>query len=197
MRVSVVGGLMVIGAAVLLAVTVGIALLGGSASIRGAGAGSLTLTVGALCLGLGSGLLAFAGAPPLDGRIVRTGLALVALGLATNIATADVATESVLVYAYLLGGLAAWVGTIVVAIGLLLAPGRPRLVGLTFVAGVLVALVAGMIANDPGVGLAANGAPPREVLGLVATVGGGLMLAGVAGVGLLAVRTRLPVPRVA
>jgi hypothetical protein len=197
MRVSVVGGLMVIGAAMLLALTVGIALLGGSASIRGAGAGSLTLTAGALLLGLGSGLLAIAGIPPLDGRIVRAGLALVALGIATNIATSDASASSVLVYAYLFGGLAAWLGTILAAIGLLRAPGRPRLVGLTFVGGVVVALVAGVIANEPGTGLAVDGAISRQVLGLVATAGAGLMLAGLAGVGLLAVRPRIASPRLA
>jgi hypothetical protein len=187
MRASLVGGTLIVGAALLLALTLIVALGGGSVSVRGVGPGSLTLTAALLLLGAGSAVLAVDGSAPLDGRTVRVGFALIAFGVSASVATASVSTSSSLIYLFLLGSFATWGGTMVAAIGLLRAPGRPRWVGLTFVAGVLVALVAAGIANDPGVAFGPE-ALPRQVVAVVATVAAALMLVGVAGVGLLAIR---------
>jgi hypothetical protein len=196
MRASLVGGTLIVGAALLLALTVIIALGGGSASLLGSGVGSLALTAALLLLGAGAAVLAVDGTAPLDGRIVRVGFALIAFGVAAAVATANVSTSNMLIYLYLLGSFATWGGILVVAIGLLRAPGRPRWVGLTFVAGVLVALLSASVANDPGVAFGPE-ALPRQVVAVVATLAAALMLLGVAGVGLLAIRGSEEVGRVA
>jgi hypothetical protein len=187
MRASVVGGALIIGAALCLALSLIIALGGSSVSVRGIGPGSLTLTAALLFLGAGSAVLAVDGSAPLDGRTVRVGFALIAFGVSASVATANVSTSSMLIYLFLLGSFATWGGTLIVAIGLLRALGRPRWVGLTFVAGVLVAILSGSVANDPGVGFGSE-ALPRQAVAVVATVAAALMLLGVAGVGLLAIR---------
>ena len=196
MRASLVGGTLIVGSALLLALTVVIALGGGSASVRGSGVGSLILTAALLLLGAGAAVLAVDGTAPLDGRTVRVGFALIAFGVAAAVATANVPSSSMLIYLFLLGSFATWGGTLVVAIGLLRTPGRPRWVGSTFVAGVLVALASTGIANDPAVAFGPD-AVLRQVVAVVATAAVALMLVGVAGVGLLAIRGGEEVARVA
>jgi hypothetical protein len=179
------GGGLVTAAAALLLVTFAVALNGGSVSLLGQGPGSLALTVALALLGSGFLALAIGGRPPLDGRTVRAGLALVAIGVALAFATSGVSPSNMLIYVFLLGSFAVWLGTLVAAIGLLRSPGRARWVGLSFVGGALAALVAGAIANDPGVAFAPDAQGLRDAMSLVATVGAGFMLAGVAGVGVL------------
>jgi hypothetical protein len=186
MSLSRIGGVLVIAAAALLAVTLVIALGGGSVSVRGDGPGSLTLTAALVLLGAGLLVLAIVGPPPLDGAVVRAGFAVVALGGAAELATANVSASSALVYVFLLGGLAVLAGAIVSGVGLLRSPGRPRLVGLTFIAGVLLAFVAGAVANDPGVAFSTDTAGLRTAMSVVAAVAAGLMLVGLAGIGVLA-----------
>ena len=161
MSLSRIGGALVAAAAALLAVTLVVGLNGGSISVRGDGLGSLTLTVALVLLGAGLLVLAIVGPPPFGGRLVRTGFLIVAVGGAAELASASATADSALVYVLLLGGLAVVVGVVISGIGLLRTPGRPRWVGLMFVAGVALALVAGAVANDPGVAFStdAGGTP--------------------------------------
>ena len=186
MSLSRIGGALVAAAAALLAVTLVVALNGGSISVRGDGIGSLTLTVALVLLGAGLLVLAIVGPPPFGGRIVRTGFAIVAVGGAAELASASATADSALVYVLLLGGLAVLVGVVISGIGLLRTPGRPRWVGLMFIAGVGLALVAGAVANDPGVAFSSDAAGLRAAMSIVAVVAAGLMLAALAGIGLLA-----------
>ena len=186
MSLSRIAGGLVAGAAALLALTLGIARGGGSVSVRGDGPGSLTLTAALVLLGGGLLILAIAGPRPFDGRIVRTGFALVVAGGAAELATANASASSALIYVFLLGGLGVLVGTIVTGIGLLRSPGRTRWVGLTFVAGIVLAIVAGSIANDPSVAFSAEANGLRTAMGMLATAAAGLMLVGLSGIGVLA-----------
>ena len=196
MTLSRIGGALVALAAALLAVTLVVGLNGGSISVRGDGLGSLTLTVALVLLGAGLLVLAIVGPPPFTGRLVRTGFAVVAAGGAAELASASATADSALVYVLLLGGLAVVVGLIISGIGLLGTPGGPRWVGLMFIAGVGLALVAGAVANDPGVAFSTDAAGLRAAMGIAAVVAAGLMLAALAGIGLLAF-TGEPGPAVA
>ena len=196
MSLSRIGGALVAAAAALLAVTLVVGLNGGSISVRGDGLGSLTLTVALVLLGVGLLVLAIVGPPPFGGRLVRTGFLIVAVGGATELASASATADSALVYVLLLGGLAVLVGVVISGIGLLRTPGRPRWVGLMFVAGVALALVAGAVANDPGVAFSTDAGGLRAALGIAAVVAAGLMVAALAGIGLLAF-TGEPGPAVA
>ncbi len=186
MSLSRIGGALVAAAAALLAVTLVVGLNGGSISVRGDGLGSLTLTVALVLLGAGLLVLAIGGPRPFGGRLVRTGFLIVAAGGAAELASASATADSPLVYVLLLGGLAVVVGLVISGIGLLGTPGRPRWVGLMFVAGVGLALVAGAVANDPGVAFSTDTGGLRAAMSIAAVVAAGLMLAALAGIGLLA-----------
>jgi hypothetical protein len=186
MPLSRIAGGLVAGAAAFLAATLVIALGGGSVSVRGDGPGSLTLTAALLLLGGGLLILAIVGPPPFDGRIVRSGFAFVVAGGAAELATANASASSSLIYVFLLGGLGVLLGTAVTGIGLLRSPGRTRWVGLTFVAGIALAIVAGSIANDPSVAFSAEANGLRTAMAMLATAAAGLMLAGLSGIGVLA-----------
>jgi hypothetical protein len=181
-----IGGLLVIAAASLLTVTLVIALGGASVSVGGDGPGSATVTAALVLLGAGLLVLAIVGPPPFGGRLVRTGFATVAVGGAVELASARATADSMLVFAFLLGGLAVLVGLIISGIGLLRMPGRPRWVGLMFIAGIALALVAGAVANDPGVAFSTDAAGLRAAMSVTAMVAAGLMLAALAAIGLLA-----------
>ena len=192
MRFSRIAGAAVLAAALLLAVTLAIGLGGGSVSVRGEGPGSLTFTAALVLLGIGLGILAFVGPAPFDGRIMRTGFALIVAGGLVELTTANVPPESLLVIVFLLGGLAVLVGIVVAGIGLLLVPGRPRLVGLGFVVGMLLVIAAGFVGNDPSVAFSPEAAGLRGATSALAAIGAGLMLVSLAGMGVLAVVTVQP-----
>ena len=186
MSLSRIGGALVTAATALLAVTLVVGLNGGSISVGGEGPGGITLTVALALLGAGLLVLAIVGPSPFGGRLVRTGFAVVAVGGAAELVSAKATADSALVYVLLLGGLAVLVGVVISGIGLLRTPGRPRWVGLMFVAGVALALVAGAVANDPGVAFSTDAAGLRAAMGIAAVVAACLMLAALAGIGLVA-----------
>jgi hypothetical protein len=188
-----IGGSLVIAASLLFLATVGIALGGGSVSLLGQGPGSIVFTIALVALAVGGVCLAIGGPPPFTGLVARIGLGMIAVGVATSMATSGVTPSSILVVVFLAGSAAVGLGGIITALALLRSPGRPRLVGLLFVGGVGLAIVAGGIANDPGVAFAPDMAWLRQLMGSLAVVAAGLMLAGVAGLGVLALIAE-PVP---
>jgi hypothetical protein len=177
MRTGFIGGLLVIGACLLIVVTAAIAAGGGQVSVQGAGPGSLTLTVAMAMLAVGALLVGVGGARPLNGRFGRLGLVLSGIGLTATLSTANVSASSLLVVVFLLGGLVAWIGVIMTALAVLATPGRPRQAGLTFVAGLLIAMAAGALNNVVG----------ATIAGPIALVGGSVVLLGIAAIGLLGV----------
>ena len=188
MSLSRIGGILIVAAAVLFALTLVIAAGGGSVSVRGNGPGSDTATVALVLLGVGLAMLAIAGPPPLHGRVVRAGFWLVVIGGAAELLTAGVAVESWLVVIFLLGGLVVLVGVIVSGIGLLLTPGPARRVGLGFAAGIALAVVAGFVSNDPGIAFSAETEALRAAMNVLAIVAAGLLIVSLAAVGVLAMR---------
>jgi hypothetical protein len=183
-----IAGLLVVGAAALLAVTLVFAGGGGEVSIGGAGPGSLTATVALLLLGAGLFILAIQGRPPYESRVLRTGFALVVVGGTAELLTAGVPVESWLVVIFLLGGMLVLAGTVVSGIGLLLTPGAARRVGLGFAAGIALVVLAGYVANDPGIAFSPEAEPVRGAMNVVAIVGAGLLIGSLAAVGILAMR---------
>ena len=178
MRTGFIGGLLVIGACLLIVVTAVIGAAGGQVSVQGAGPGSLTLTVALAILALGALLIGVGGSRPLNGRLARLGLVLAGIGLTATLSTANVSASSMLVVVFLLGGLVAWIGVIMTALAVLATPGRPRQAGLVFVAGLLIAMAAGALNNVVG----------ATIAGPIALVGGGVVLLGIGAIGLLGVR---------
>jgi len=170
-----IGGLLVIGSSILLAISAAIGASGGSVSVQGAGAGGLTVTAALLLLGLGAAVLSVGGPAPLNGRLVRLGLGLIAIGLLATLTTATQPSDSVLIYAFLAGGAVSGIGALIAALALLASPGRPRIAGSLFAGGLLVAMAGGALNNSVGATVAAP----------IALVGGVLMLLGLASIGLL------------
>jgi hypothetical protein len=190
-----IGGGLVIAASLLLLATVCLALGGGSVSLLGAGPGSIVFTIALVALAVGGLCLAIGGPAPFNGLVARIGLGMIAIGVATSFATSGVSPSSLLVLVFLAGSAAVGLGGLVTALALIRSPGRPRLVGLLFVGGVGLAIVAGGIANDPAVAFAPDLAWLRQLMGGVAVLAAGMMLAGVAGVGVLALTAELvPAP---
>jgi hypothetical protein len=177
MRIGLIGGILVIGACLLVVVTGLIAASGGPVSIAGEGPGSLTLTVALAMLAVGALLIGVGGSRPLN-RFARLGLVLSGIGLTATLSTANVSVSSMLVFVFLIGGLVAWIGVIMTGLAVLATPGRPRQAGLIFVAGVLIASVAGALNNVVG----------PVIAGPIAVVGGAVILAGIGAIGLLGVR---------
>jgi len=178
MRTGFIGGLLIIGACLLIVVTAVIGASGGQVSVQGAGPGSLTLTVALAMLAVGALLIGVGGARPLNGRFARLGLVLSGLGLTATLSTANVSVSSMLVFVFLIGGLVAWIGVIITGLAVLATPGRPRRAGLIFVAGLLIAVAAGALNNVVGAAIA----------GPIALVGGSVVLLGIGAIGLLGVR---------
>lgn len=187
-----IGGLVLIGAWVVLVVTGVIALSGGSVGIGHGAVGSLTLAAALALLGSGVTIVGIAGPGPLTGRAVRIGLVILGVGLlstlASSLMTANFAGDPLesgpIVITLLVGVLAVLIGVLVVVPSLLRAGGRPRAVGSLLVAGLLFVVVGGML------GAGTNPNPePLPVLGRALAVLGaiGIVLAG-AGLGVIAAR---------
>jgi len=197
MRLSRLGGLLILGSCGLLVVAVVAALFGGSVSVRGSEPGGWALTAAMMLLGVGSGLLALGGFGAQRARVARVGLGLVAVGLLSTLATSNVSVSSMLVVVYLLGGVVFALGILVTAIGMVGTPGGPRRTGLIFIGGLALAAAAGGAANvlrspDGSAWFAA-----QVVAAILALVAAGALIAGIGGVGLLALGRANATPAVA
>jgi hypothetical protein len=192
MRLSRLGGLLILGSCALLAMTVVAALLGGSVSVRGAEPGGWALTAAMVLLSVGAALIALGGFEAHRARVARVGLGLVAGGLLSTLATSNVSVSSMLVLVYLLGGAVFALGILVTAIGMVGTPGHPRRTGLTFIGGLALAAAAGGTANllrSPDGSAVFGGLAIAAVLAVVAAVA---LIAGIGGLGLLALERRNP-----
>lgn len=194
MRIGTAGGLLIIAASVMFAAAALIALTGGSVYVGWESPGAVAVTIAVILLAAGAGLVALAGPERLGGRLVRGGLALVAVGLISTIATSKVGASSMLVLVYLGGGLLSLIGVVVASIGL--AQSRAgRRAGGTFLAGLILFAVAGAVANAMSAGRlsgAGNDGPgPLGMLGVaLVVVGCATMAFGLASIGWLAVERR-------
>jgi hypothetical protein len=191
MRIGTAGGLLIIAASVMFAAAALIALTGGSVYVGWESPGAVAVTIAVILLAAGAGLVALAGPERLGGRLVRGGLALVAVGLISTIATSKVGASSMLVLVYLGGGLLSLIGVAVASIGLARSRGGRRAGG-TLLAGLILFAAAGAIANAMSAarlsGAGSDGPGPIGMLGVaLAVFGCATMAFGLASIGWLAV----------
>jgi hypothetical protein len=179
---------LIIASSALLVVAAAIGIGGGAVSIGGSGAGQIAVTVAVALLAGGALLLSAFGSGALGPRAIRIGLAMVGVGAVARLLSAGVAMDDPLIFVFLAAIPVVWLGAVVCLLGLLRAPGRPRMLSLAFLGGLGLAGLAGAIRTAitaPGTSLPV----PLDVLtlGLVAA-GGVLVVVAIAGIGLLGLR---------
>lgn len=205
MRFGQFGGGLILGGCVLLAAGIATGATGpagpaGLADVDGTplrDIGMRLLAAALVLLGSGAAVLGLAGAKPLDGRPVRVGLVVLAVGLVSLVACIltpiPAGSNSLASLPYVLFGgiglIAIAIGTLVTVVSLTRAPGEPRFVGALFLAGLLMVIGFRLLAN----GVIALG-PLQPVVELLAALGGGAMLVAVAGLGMLVIRDGHAVP---
>ena len=188
MRLGRIGGLLVVGGWGLFILVGAIVIAGGSVGIGARSVGGLVLDAALGLIGSGAAVLSIAGPTPRNGRAMRIGLGLLAVGLLSFFLGAIIAGASefdplesipviVLVFG---GGWAALIGVVVTDIALVRAPGRSRLVGLLLLAGFGLCIAAIVLAGG-------NARLLDGITAATAALGGiGIALSGI-GVGLLAI----------
>jgi len=194
-RLAAIGGWLVVAGCALVLVPVVMAALGQTVAIGSSSLGGVALAVALAALGAGFALLAVTGPRSIGGIGVRVGLGLLAVGIAATLVasviagmlTYDPLEELSFVIPFVAGALAIVIGIPATLIALLVRGGSPRRVAATFLGGLAVVIVGGMVssailANDP----TASG--PPVVASLVSAAGLALMLVGTGGLGLTAIR---------
>jgi hypothetical protein len=188
MRIGTVGGALVVSGSLLLGLSGVIATAGGSVSVAGSSLGGAVVTAALALLAAGAALLGLTGEGGLRSRSVRAGLGLMAVGIASTLATSGVSASSMLVVVFLLGGMVALVGGVVTSLALLREAGRPRHVALTFLAGLVLAGAAALLTNAAVASDATQASLLRAAAQILALGGGGAMVIAVAAIGLLGIR---------
>ena len=197
MRLGLIGGILLLGACLLAIVVAGIFATGGSVGLGVRDVGGLVLAAALAFGGLGFGLVGLAGAQPLDRRSLRIGFVLLGVGLLANLGSAAIAAtltydpleNGPAVILLFMGGLAMLLGGPLTVIALLRSPGRPRRIGVLFVSGLLLAVVAGVLVNSVFAYTSMDTPALHLAGGVVALVGGSLMLIACGALGLLALRS--------
>jgi hypothetical protein len=191
-----IGGSLIVGGWAALLATAGGAVVGETVAVGGSGAASLLGHAAVALLAAGAAILAFRGPGPLGTASVRLGQGILALGLASALASSiwagaypsDPLESWPIVMLFLVGALFILLGAIVTVAGLLRTPGRPRTLGSLFVTGVAIVLLAAAVANA-ALGQARSGADDQllTMFGIAASLAGfgAIALAGI-GVGILA-----------
>ena len=156
--------------------------------MAGSSLGGAVVTAALALLASGAALLGLTGEGRLRSRSVRAGLGLMAVGIASTLATSAVSASSLLVVVFLLGGLVALAGGVITSIALLREAGRPRHIALTFLAGLALAGAAGVLTNAAVVSDATRSGPLQAAAQVLALGGGGAIVIAVAAIGLLGIR---------
>jgi hypothetical protein len=154
------------------------------------GAGAVAVNVAAGIIAAGAALIAFAGPRPLDGRVVRLGLGILAIGLlgftASSIAAArltyDPLEDMPTVVLFLGGGLATVVGMLITQLALVRAGGLARRLAACFFGGFAGACLLGVLTSFFGSGPLQLAAGALAVGALIA------FMVGAAGPGILVTR---------
>lgn len=186
-----IGGMLVVGGCVLFVVTGAIFVGGGGVGIGLRDVGGLVLAASLALLGSGAAVLSVAGPRPLNGRAVRVGLGILAVGLLSSVASSAIAAgltydpleDGPFVILFLVGGLATIIGSPVTVLSLVRAGGRPRAVGSLFLAGLLLVILGGFL----GAGTNPNPDPLPVIGRALAVLGGVVIVLGGTGVGVLAI----------
>lgn len=188
MRLDRIGGILVIAGWGLVIVTGLIFVIGGSFAPGTRSVGGTAMAAGLAVLAIGVASVAVGGPRLLHGRAVRVGLALFGIGLGSAAVAAILGGASAYGFETIptlvllfLGGWISVIGAVLTVVGLLRAPGRPRMVGSVFVGGFGLCLASAVVAY--GLGAPALGT-------LVAALGGIVIVAAGIGIGLLAIDRR-------
>lgn len=184
-----IGGALVVGGWALFVVMGAIFVGGGSVGLGALSIGGLVLDAALALIGSGAVVLSVTGPKPFNGRAVRIGLGILAVGLLVSLASAIMAgasendaLESIpMVVLLLVGGLATVIGAVVTVLALLLTRGPSRVVGSVLLASLGLLILAWILANGLD-------APQLDAVAavLAASGGVGIVLGGI-GVGALAI----------
>jgi hypothetical protein len=177
-----IGGLLVVGGCVLFMIAVAIAMAAGRVGIGLRDVGGLVLAASLALLGSGAAVLSVAGPRPLNGRAVRVGLGILAVGLLSSLAS--LIMEPPIFVWLIVGLLASVLGALITALSLVRTPPGPsRGVGLLFLAGMLLFVLTTLygLGYDPSTAPAGAGAQPLQA------IAGALAVLGGTGVGVLAI----------
>jgi hypothetical protein len=186
-----IGGMLVVGGCVLFVVTGAIFVVGGTLHIGDGEIGSLALAASLALVAFGAAVLSVTGPRPLNGRAVRVGLGILAVGLLSSLASSAIAAgltydpleDGPFVILFLVGGLATIIGSPVTVLSLVRAGGRPRAVGSLFLAGLLLVILGGLL----GAGTNPNPDPLPVIGRALAVLGALVIVLGGTGVGVLAI----------
>jgi len=182
MRPVLLGGLGVLTGALLIGGALALGLLGLPVGLGLDQPEGRVLEAGLIALALGSAILAIVGAAPWDRRLIRAALAVFSTGLLVTTLTSHAPADDPLIFAFLAGGLLASIGVVLLALGLVLTPGAPRLLAALFGAGILSAVLGLAVQSLP------EGFPRAEAAMLLLLLAVWCVMAGLAAFGLLAMR---------
>lgn len=142
-----IGGLLVVSGGVLFMIAAAIYMGGG-------GIDDLVVDASLALFGCGAGVLSVGGPRPLHGRVVRAGLGILAVGQLSYLALSLIATAStfdqlgslpLIIWRVGLG--AAFVGSLITGLSLVLTRGPSRVVGSLFLAGMLLLALMAILGN--------------------------------------------------
>ena len=188
------------GCCLLVIVTGGIFATGGSVGLGVRDVGGLAVAAAIAFGGLGVGFVGLSRPQPLGRRSMRVGFVILGVGLLANLGSAAIAAtltydpleNGPAVILLFVGGLAMLLGGILTVIALLRSPGRPRRIGVLFVSGFLLAVLAGMLVNSVFAYTSMDTPALHLAGGAIALVGGTLMLIACGALGLLAIQSGRP-----
>ena len=191
MRLGQIGGALAIGGWALIVIAIAIAATGGAVGIGTAEIGGLVLAAALTLIGSGAALVGIAGQSPLDGRAVRIGLVILAVGLVSSLGSSIIAAGSQddplasvpFIVFFLLGAAATALGAVVTVLSLLSTRGLARILGALLAAGLALLTLAWILGSRPS-----DIQSPGGVGGILALLGGIAIVLGGAGVGALAIR---------
>jgi hypothetical protein len=176
-----IGGLLVVAGGLLFAIAVAIYVGGGGVGFGRGDVSGLVVDASLALFGGGAAVLSLGGPrPQLDGRVVRVGLATLAVGqlglLALSVMAAGSTVERLESLAPPILG-AASLGSLLTGLGLARAPGPSRAVGSLFLAGMVLLVLVTTLGNSGMWAL-----PPHTVLAALV-----MAVLGNIGVGVLAI----------
>jgi hypothetical protein len=175
-----IGGLLVVSGGVLF-------VIAGAIYVGGSGIDSLFVDASLALFGCGAGVLSVGGSRPLHGRVVRLGLATLAVGQLSYLAFSIIATASTfdplgsLLQVLRVGLGAAFLGSLITALSLVRTRGPSRVAGSLFLAGMLLLALMAILGN------LRIALPPHAVLWALA-----MAVLGNTGIGVLALNGTRP-----
>lgn len=191
MRLGQIGGALAIGGWAFFLVGVALVATGHAVGVGSSDLGGLVLAAATALLGSGAMIVAIAGPKPLDSRALRFGMATLAVGLLSSLASTIIAAASPYdplasmpwIVTFLLGAAATALGTVIIVVALVLTRGPTRLLGALLAAGIAVLIVAWIVGRA-----ATDAQPAGPAGGILAVLGCVAIVVGGVGVGALAIR---------